>query len=125
MVRSSSSKTMKPIDGVNGSWQNAELVDLNDLENGANNGMVYGNEWDVYTFTADNDGAMLKLNISDLAEGDKAIVECFIDNEWVVYNERYSLNLDADAATMVRVSIDGDYADRYDKKSYTLNATIA
>ena len=113
------------LDGVKGSWQNAELVDINDLDAGANAGAVYANEWDVYTFTADDDGAMLRLNISDLAEGNEAIVECQIGDEWVVYNAMYSLNLDANESTLVRVSIDGDYADKYDKKSYTLNATIA
>ena len=100
--------------GITGTWsRNATLLqDMGDVS-GSCSGLVYANEWDVYTATAD--GSISLDSDSDL------IVERFTGSKWVSVGNDLTFNVKA--GSQFRVAVDGDYADAYEQKEYTF--TIA
>ena len=102
--------------GVTGSWQNASIIDHSefDLVNKTGDGTVYANEWDLYTlegsgvfsFTSDTEN----IDVEYWSESAGKWVDLVAGEGAFSYQN----------GAQVRVSVGGDYADKYTQKSYSI-----
>ena len=106
---------------MKGSWKNATIMDeAGALVLGENSVNVYSNEYDVFSFTADQNGRLT-------LDGDDAVTfeyQMAGSDKWLVYND--SIDLAAGDELNIRVAVDfEDKKDKFAKTSASFTAELA
>ena len=120
-------RTQIDFEDTTGSFQNATLYhecsfDFDENAAGLLVDELYSNEYDIWSFTADKSGSMS----FEVINGEDILVECRnAAGEWMDYSSMWSMGVVAGESYEIRVSCEGDYKDKYEKKEYAITATIA
>ena len=110
---------------VTGSWNKAVLIDgEGTLDEGNNDGSVYGNEFDCYVIELE---AGKTLTFENLSEGTEIKYSYLVDGEWSeVADYAGSLNAGNAAEYRIFVGVDSEQFNKKDEKlTYSFDAKLA